>query len=112
MLCFLGDDSYAHQLAYQLAIGPIPQGLWIDHTCRNRWCVNAAHLEAVPPLVNSLRGDHPLFVARRNGTCTKGHPMDKLYIIKDKPHRRCRTCQNEWQRQYHERRRKERKTLG
>lgn len=41
-----GRMRQAHQVAYQLAYGPIPTGLDIDHLCRVRHCVNPAHLEA------------------------------------------------------------------
>jgi hypothetical protein len=37
----------AHRVAYELLVGPIPQGLEIDHLCRNHACVNPDHLEAV-----------------------------------------------------------------
>ena len=37
----------AHRFAYELLIGPIPDGLTLDHLCRVRACVNPAHLEAV-----------------------------------------------------------------
>lgn len=37
----------AHRIADERAFGPIPDGLTIDHLCRNRRCVNPAHLEAV-----------------------------------------------------------------
>ena len=37
----------AHVFSYEIHHGPVPPGLVIDHTCRNRWCVNPDHLQAV-----------------------------------------------------------------
>ena len=49
----------AHRWAYQSKVGPIPEGLPLDHTCRNRACVNVAHLEPVTAKENVQRGDVP-----------------------------------------------------
>lgn len=46
----------AHRIFYELIVGPIPRGLFLDHLCRNRDCVNPDHLEPVTNLVNSRRG--------------------------------------------------------
>lgn len=40
-------SAKAHRIAYEIAYGPIPDGLQIDHLCRNPTCVNPCHLEAV-----------------------------------------------------------------
>lgn len=99
-----GKQSYAHRYAYEKWNGPIPEGLQIDHLCRNRKCANPKHLEAVTPKENSRRGA----VAFRNGskeTCKRGHEYDEAntyhYVYPDgKNARFCRTCKREWARKY------------
>lgn len=79
----------AHRIANELAVRPIPEGLTIDHLCRNPACVNPIHLEAVDLRTNILRGISPVAVAARRTTCARGHPFDRQTA-----HQRvCRRCQ-------------------
>ncbi len=83
----------AHRYAYELLVGPIPEGMELDHLCRNRACVNPTHLEPVTHKVNTLRGEtiSAAFAARSH--CSKGHAYDdqNLYRHPDGS-RRCREC--------------------
>ena len=83
----------AHRFIYELLVGPIPKGLTIDHLCRNRLCVNPAHLEAVTHQVNILRGEG---LAARNAKathCIHGHPFDLFNTRFNRGGKRdCRAC--------------------
>jgi hypothetical protein len=50
-----GRPVQAHRFAYELLVGPIPDGLTIDHLCLNKLCVNPAHMEPVTGAENSRR---------------------------------------------------------
>lgn len=63
-----GSSNYTHRAAYILSKGPIPAGLVIDHLCRNRVCINPAHLEVVTQAENVHRG-----VSAQKTHCKRGH---------------------------------------
>lgn len=52
-----GTMGYTHRVAVELFHGPIPDGMDVDHLCRNRACCNPAHLEVVTRQENLLRGE-------------------------------------------------------
>ncbi len=73
----IGDGRRSgHVFSYLVYCGPIPAGYEIDHLCHNRACVNPAHLEAVPHLVNVRRGNAGL-KNRSKTHCKRGHPYDE-----------------------------------
>lgn len=97
MFCFNYKKLLAHRVSYEIYKGKIPDGLVIDHLCRNTYCVNPNHLEPVTSGENTKRGIHP---QRIKTHCPKGHPYsgENLYLFpvtpdkKFKQKRGCRVC--------------------
>lgn len=82
----------AHRFAYEHYVGPVPDGLILDHLCRNRHCANPEHLEPVTWAQNTLRGIGPTAVNAAKTHCYRGHPLDDAYIIPSTGGRQCRGC--------------------
>ena len=87
-----GVRSGVHRVVYEALVGPIPEGLQIDHLCRVRHCVNPDHLEPVTPGENIRRGQTGAH-ERRKTHCPQGHAYspENTYRRVD-GHRHCRTC--------------------
>lgn len=104
---FRGPDYrrvFVHRFAYEMAVGPIPDGLTIDHLCRNRSCCNPAHLEPVTMAENIRRGTQGQF-QRRKTHCPSGHPYDEENTyVPPSGERQCRTCKREAGRRHDKRR--------
>lgn len=86
---------HGHRFVYELEVGPIPEGMTIDHLCGQPLCVNPAHLEAVTQRENILRARNGLAAANaRKTSCQAGHPFvpENTYIRKGDNARICRTC--------------------
>lgn len=92
-----GRFMAAHRFAYELLVGPIPEGLDLDHVkargCRSTLCVNPAHLEPVTRRENLLRGDTFIAENAAKTHCPQGHPLAGGNLLASNLGRRqCRTC--------------------
>jgi hypothetical protein len=98
-------NVYAHRYSYERSKGPIPDGLQIDHLCRNRRCINPDHLEAVTGSVNVRRGEAPQMRRLRRTQCKYGHPFTQENTYRLRTCRYCKTCMREAGARYRTRKR-------
>lgn len=83
----------AHRASYHFLKRPIPDGLFLDHLCRNARCVNPDHLEPVSPRMNSLRGFSTSAKNARKTHCPQGHPYSYDNTLRGAGGARyCREC--------------------
>lgn len=89
------NSKLAHRVAYEAVVGPIPNGLELDHLCVTPLCVNPDHLEPVTRLVNMRRRFDRLT------HCKHGHEFTPANTyLREGYYRTCRECVNEAQRRY------------
>lgn len=93
-----GRSTPAHRAVYEQHVGPIPVGLELDHRCRNKVCVNPAHLEPVTHSENMKRHR----AATRVDVCKRGHSLDRTRT-RDGGGRYCKTCNRDNKRAQRER---------
>jgi len=99
-MVFRGRQIEAHRIAVILDGRSIPDGMFVDHTCMNRACVNPAHLRVVDPATNTLENSNSAAALNAAKThCKRGHAFDEkntgLYRNGQKVGRSCRTCSRE-----------------
>lgn len=112
-----GKMRPAHRVVYEHLVGPIPDGLTIDHECHNndetcvggwdclhRRCVRPDHLDPVTHRVNNLRSQGWAAIHAAKTHCDKGHPFTPDNMRGGNPRERvCRECANDRNRRYRER---------
>jgi hypothetical protein len=117
-----GRAVRAHRYAYEQLVGPIPEGLVLDHLCRNRLCINPLHLEPVTIGENIRRGafDRAGKITGSKTHCANGHPFDEEntrqfeYHVKGRtgPARACRACARQRALAHYHRRQAARKAVA
>lgn len=90
-----GKTKTAFRIGYELAFGPIPEGMDLDHLCNNSWCVNPNHCWPVTPKENRGRRE------REKTHCPQGHEYnEKNTYYRADGHRQCRVCANDRRKAY------------
>jgi hypothetical protein len=85
------SSRVAHRVGYEIYVGPISEGLELDHLCRVRHCVNPEHLEAVTHDENLRRGEIGTYNAVKTH-CKRGHALTGGNLYPKDGRRHCRAC--------------------
>ena len=88
-----GKVLIATRVMLELQGSPVPTGKVLDHLCRNRWCVNPAHLRAITQSVNARENSTSPFAINAQKThCLRGHAFDLIEQTRRGPIRGCSEC--------------------
>lgn len=94
-------SDYVHRASYETFVSQIPEGLVIDHLCKNRSCINPSHLEPVTARENTLRGDG-VILNKIKTHCPKGHEYTPENTTQYSTiWRRCRECDKQRHKEYY-----------
>lgn len=92
---------YGHRFSYEMHVGPIPDGMQLDHLGRVRACCNPEHLEPVTCRENLIRGDTRTAREAAQICCVHGHPFSEANTrITALGKRACRACDRDRARAY------------
>ena len=93
-------NGYGHRFAYEHFVGPVPKGKHVHHICKNKICVNPAHLELITPK------EYPGIHNADKTHCKRGHPLSGENLMPNNYGRRvCRACHELWLEENQEHRR-------
>ena len=93
-----------HRLMWSVLIGDIPDGMTLDHVCRERACCNPDHMQVVDQYTNTMRGYGSPARNARKTRCLNGHQFDEANTyLNPRGQRACRACHRDRQQTYAER---------
>ena len=96
-ICFEGKNKVAYRFYYQMKVGPVKEGLFLDHICRNRECIRPDHLRQVTPHFNAVMNSTSRSALNAVKThCSRGHEFNEenttIYLYRGNKRRICRPC--------------------